>query len=90
MSTSQKHRNFVSEPIGDKSVMDLPGVGEVIGTRLKKKGYNMAYNVLGQYLLLNKDEELFIDWMKITSSANQKQAKDCFDALDYWCAAFMQ
>ncbi|VDM19847.1 unnamed protein product [Hydatigera taeniaeformis] len=90
MSTSQKHRNFVSEPIGDKSVFELPGVGEVLGQKLKRKGYGMAYNVLGQYLLLNKDEELFIDWMKLVSSANQKQAKDCFDALDSWCSAFMQ
>ncbi len=89
MSTSQKLRNFVSEPIGDKSVNDLPGIGEVLGDRLKKKGYTNAYNVLGQFLLLNKDQELFCDWMKLTSSANAKQAMDCYTALNEWCSSYM-
>lgn len=89
MTTSQKLRNFVSEPIGDKLVSELPGIGEALGQRLQRKGYATAYNVLGQYLLLNKQEELFIDWMKMTSGANSKQAADCYAALHEWCSSYM-
>ena len=58
-STSQKHRNFVSEPMGEKPVTDLAGIGEALGGRLRDRGFDKAYVVLGQFLLLKKNEELF-------------------------------
>ena len=42
-STTQKHRNFVAEPMGDKSVTDLAGVGPIIGERLEKKGFDKVF-----------------------------------------------
>ena len=41
-TTSQKHRNFVAEPMGEKTVTDLAGIGEVLGNRLKDKSYDMV------------------------------------------------
>ena len=63
-TTSQKHRNFVAEPMNDKSVTDLAGIGEVLGKRLTAKGFDKAYVVLGQFLVLKKNRDLFIDWLK--------------------------
>ncbi|XP_019714557.1 barrier-to-autointegration factor [Hippocampus comes] len=88
-STSQKHRDFVTEPIGEKPVFALGGIGEVLGKRLEEKGFDKAYVVLGQFLLLKKDNELFREWLKDTCGANSKQQGDCFNCLKEWCDAFL-
>lgn len=88
-STSQKHRNFVAEPMGDKPVFELAGIGQVLGDRLTDKGFDKAFIVLGQFLLLRKDKELFSDWLKDTIQANKKQANDCCQCLSDWCDSFL-
>ena len=48
-----------------------------------------AYVVLGQFLVLKKNKELFVDWLKDTASANSKQAGDCYQCLSDWCDEFL-
>jgi len=79
----------VAEPMGDKTVSELAGIGEVLGKRLGEKGFDKAYVVLGQFLVLKKNEELFIDWLKEEVGANKKQAGDCYTCLSQWCEAFL-
>ena len=84
-TTSQKHRNFVSEPMGEKLVTELAGIGPVVGGRLQELGFSKAYSLLGQFLVLNKNEDLFIDWLKEDINASSKQAGDCYNCLKDWC-----
>merc|ERR1712029_788002 len=77
-TTSQKHRNFVAEPMNVKPVTDLAG-----------KGFDKAYVVLGQFLVLKKSKDLFIDWLKDDAGANTKQATDCYQCLSDWCDEFL-
>ncbi|XP_057315295.1 barrier-to-autointegration factor A-like [Hydractinia symbiolongicarpus] len=88
-TTSQKHRNFVSEPMGDKEVTELAGIGPVLGDRLRENGFDKAYVVLGQYLVLKKNEEMFTEWLKEVCKANKKQSSDCCGCLKDWCDAFL-
>lgn len=48
-----------------------------------------AYVVLGQFLLLKKDVELFTEWLKDVSGANVRQAGSCAQCLKEWCDAFL-
>lgn len=88
-TTSQKHRNFVAEPMGEKEVTQLAGIGNVLGERLASKGFDKAYVVLGQFLVLKKNRDLFIDWLKDTAGANAKQSGDCHQCLSDWCEEFL-
>ena len=42
-TTSQKHRNFVAEPMNEKLVTELAGIGEVLGKRLHSKGFDKVH-----------------------------------------------
>ncbi|KAJ3588847.1 hypothetical protein NHX12_009701 [Muraenolepis orangiensis] len=88
-STSQKHKDFVAEPMAEKNVNALAGIGDVLGRRLEERGFDKAYVVLGQFLVLKKDEELFRDWLKDTCSANSQKQGDCYGCLREWCDSFL-
>ena len=40
LNTSQKHNDFVSEPMGEKEVTSKAGIGVVLGQRLSDKGFD--------------------------------------------------
>lgn len=43
---------------------NLSGIGDVNGAKLSAAGFEYSYQVLGQFLLLGQDEEMFIDWLQ--------------------------
>ena len=52
------------------------------------EGFDNAYMVLGQFLILKKNKGLLIDSIKDTAGANNKQANDSYQALREWCNRF--
>lgn len=88
-TTSQKHANFVAEPMGDKEVNEVAGVGPTYAKRLQEKGFEKAYQLLAQYLLLSKDEEMFKEWLKDEIEMKGKHLKDCSNCITEWSRAFM-
>ena len=75
--------------MGEKKATELAGIGEVLGRRLEEKGFDKAYVVLGQFLVLRKDEELFMEWLQDAFHANSKQGRDCYHCLIEWCDHFL-
>nr|XP_039328565.1 barrier-to-autointegration factor-like [Saimiri boliviensis boliviensis] len=76
MTISQKHRDLVAEPMGEKPAGSLAGTGEVLGEKLEERGFDKACAVPGQLLVLKKDEDLFREWLKDTCGASAKQSRD--------------
>lgn len=58
MSTSQKHRQFVSEPMGEKGVKELAGIGEVLGKKLEDKNFDKV----SMFLLLKCHQKMFMSY----------------------------
>ena len=83
--SSQKHSSFVLEPIGYKSVTQLPGIGAAAEQKLKDAGIEHVYVVLGQFLFLKKDEKTFKKWIQDIAGVNVKHQDDCFQCLNEWC-----
>ncbi|GJQ78796.1 hypothetical protein Trydic_g2638 [Trypoxylus dichotomus] len=83
-STSKKHRDFVREPIGNKCVHDLPGIGGAYGHRLNNSGYGSARQVVGQYLVQGGSEPAFRDFLRSEGGVNNKSSGDCYRAVRDW------
>lgn len=88
-SLSQKRALFMYEPIGDKPVTALDGIGDKLCERLVRKGFDKAYTVLGQFLLLKKDRELFMEWLSGTFDAELQEQLNCYDCLKEWCDIYI-
>ncbi|XP_030619406.1 barrier-to-autointegration factor-like protein [Delphinapterus leucas] len=60
---SPRLRTFLSEPIGEKDVAWVDGVSRELAINLCTKGFNKAYILLGQFLLMYKNEAEFQKWL---------------------------
>ena len=76
-----KYWNFVQELMRDKEVTDFAGIGLVLGKQLKRNGFEKAFVVFGKFLLLKKNKESFVEWIREITKANLIQAGDCYQCL---------
>ena len=82
---SQKTIDFVGGPLGNKSVREVPGIGDRLAAELERKGIDLACMLVGQFLYLKRNEEKFKQWLIEQCPANEKQKTDCFRAIKQWC-----
>ncbi|CAF1555145.1 unnamed protein product [Rotaria magnacalcarata] len=88
-TTSQKFRDFTSEPLKDKQLNEVPGLGPKLASNLEQSGITKAYELLGIYLTLLKNKEYFELWIRDNAGANRHQAKQCADSIDAFCSQFL-
>ena len=58
VAVTETYRRFVNEPIGDKLVSELPGIGDAHRRTLNGPGINIerAYELLGVFLSKKKGQ----------------------------------
>lgn len=88
-ASTRKHRTFVSEPIGHKSIDHLPGIGKALSKKLEEKQFHKAFQVLGQFLILNMDKESFCKWLEEQTGANTKYCNMCYEGLKEWSTEYI-
>ncbi|XP_078671591.1 barrier-to-autointegration factor-like [Branchiostoma floridae x Branchiostoma belcheri] len=80
---TQKHADFVREPLGNKPVSVVPGIGRVLAGNFGQQNINTASEVVGQYMVQGKDEQRFKNWVQ-TFGANAGHQTAAHDAVRDW------
>ena len=62
-TTTKKHATFLSTPLQDSALLDVPGVGEVAGARLASAGVESAEQLVGQFLVCRRCPEAMARWL---------------------------
>ncbi|CAM2699371.1 unnamed protein product [Rotaria socialis] len=75
-TTSQKFRDFTSEPLKDKELNEVPGLGSKLASNLEQSG-------------ITKNKEYFELWIRDNAGANRHQAKQCAESIDAFCSQFL-
>lgn len=83
--TSQKRKDFVRESMKDKPVDEIDGVCAPYGEKLKAKGFEKASHLLGQFLCMCRDVEVFTTWLGCEIGCQHPYAFDIADCLEHWC-----
>lgn len=83
-TTTKKYELFIEEPLGEKAVNSIPGIGPTTAKSLKNKKITKAYQIFGEYLRCGKDDFLFTKWMT-SVQANTKFIQQCIDAMKHKC-----
>lgn len=66
---------------------NLAGIGDVNGAKLRDAGFLYSYQVVGQFLLLQQDGEMFLDWLEgiCGSSLTSNNREKCTAGVYHWC-----
>ena len=90
-SQSQKSRDFVSGTLRGPNgkfnpITSVPGIGEVSASALAKTGFKTVGPLMGQFLLLECDEELMAAWLrdKLPSSVQGSFIDQAVSGLSQW------
>ena len=86
---TDKSVSFSSTPMGDKDVIDLPGIGGAGAKKLREAGYTKAHMVLGKYVSCRRDEAEFLYWLNKEIKVGQQYARSCVDGLKEWCNQYI-
>ena len=81
-NTTKKQATFLSTPLNAiTSLNQVPGIGVVTLDRLSKCGISNPWQLIGQFMLLNRDKKEMTDWLQSECSVRQREGDVIAEAL---------
>ena len=84
--TSKKQNTFLSTPLQDCSLSDVPGVGEVARAKLIEAGVGTPEQLMGHFLISKRNHTTMAQWLMVSGIRTQEAVKIA-SALDRKAAA---
>ena len=80
--TTKKFDDFMSRPLQDCDIKNVPGVGEVVLGKLKDANIDTAEKLVGHFLLLGRDADKMTQWLKDVCEVRSQEAVKVSEALE--------
>ena len=80
-TTTKKFDDFISRPLRDCKIEAVPGVGAVTLAKLEEANIDTAEKLIGHFLLLGRDTEKMVQWLKDVCEVRETEAKKIAEAL---------
>ena len=74
-SSTKKNNTFLSTPLQDCSLCDVPGVGEVSHARLLEAGISTPEQLVGHFLVCKRDHDAMTRWLVALGIRTQEAVK---------------
>ena len=87
-SESKKCSSFVSEPMGNKLVSEISGIGEVTAKKLYDADIIYAYQLVGLYMFHGKNDDRFIKLLIKEFGMNNNHALAAKNCIITWVDSY--
>ena len=81
-TTSKKFNTFLSRPLQDSALNEVPGVGHATLLKLTQANVDSTEKLIGMYLSNGRSQERMKHWLVSACSIRAQEAGKITDALD--------
>ena len=80
-ATTKKFNTFISTPLQDCMLNDIPGIGDIARSRLTGAGVETAEQLVGHFLVGKRDPQAMTHWL-LAVGVRMQEANKIVAALD--------
>lgn len=90
-NTSKKYNDFTNEPIGNKLVTSIPGVGNETANKLEKLKFVYAKHLVGLFLSpeIDSDESKMKFWFIDNAKMTARRSEEAANCLKNWVGSYV-
>lgn len=82
LSTTKKFSSFISRPLQDCSLCDIPGVGKSSLAKLLEAKMDTPEKLMGMYMISSRDPQRMKHWLVSNCSIRAQEAGKISEALN--------